>query len=52
MRQDALAEQRDGLQHALVRHAGPVQAKAHLLDAQALVMLLDLLDAVRRHRPR
>ena len=34
-------------QHALVRHAGPVQAEPHLLDAQALAVQLDLLDAIR-----
>ena len=48
MRQDVLAQQVDGLHDALMWHAGPVQAKAHLLDAQALLMPRDLFDAVRR----
>ena len=46
MRQDALAEQLDGLHDALVGHARPVQSKAHLLDVQALLMPRDLFDAV------
>ena len=33
VRQHALAEEGDGPQHAVVRHAGPVQAEPHLLDA-------------------
>ena len=44
--QHALAEEGDGLEDTLMRHAGPVHAEPHLLDAQALPVQLDLLDAV------
>ena len=45
-REHALAEEGDGLEDTLMRHAGPVHAEPHLLDAQALPVQLDLLDTV------
>src|SRR5262245_565902 len=44
--QYALAEQRDGVEGAPVRHARPVHPDPHLLDAEPLPVALDLLHAV------
>lgn len=48
MWQDMLAEHVDRLHDATMRHARPVQAEAHLLDAEPLLVLGDLVDAVLR----